>query len=143
MLPKPRATSSFGPGPSLLRQLNSRFHHQFRDPRTPRTQRENYITRYGRAVRHLAQCTRLAPEAALHIFDTCTGKKENIDSLRRGKDGATWNRSLANEWGRLAQDNIHDVISTDTIEFIFKQDAPQGRRVTYATYVFDYRPLKM
>ena len=51
-------------------------------------------------------------------------------------------RSLSNEWGRLAQGNKYGVQSTDTIDFIFKHEVPTGCRVTYATYVVDYRPLK-
>ena len=51
-------------------------------------------------------------------------------------------RSLSNEWGRLAQGNKYGVSSTDTIEFITKEQVPKGRDVTYATFVLDYRPLK-
>ena len=53
-----------------------------------------------------------------------------------------WEIFLSNEWGRLAQGNKHGVSSTDTIDFIHKHEVPQGRDVTYATYVLDYRPLK-
>ena len=53
-----------------------------------------------------------------------------------------WTKSLSNEWGRPTQENIHGATSTDTIEFIFKHEVPQGLRVAYATYVLDYRPLK-
>ena len=49
---------------------------------------------------------------------------------------------MSNEWGRLAQGNKHGVTSTDTIDFIHKHEVPDGKRVTYATYVVDYRPLK-
>ena len=31
---------------------------------------------------------------------------------------------------------------TDTINFIPKHEVPNGKDVTYATYVLDYRPLK-
>ena len=44
--------------------------------------------------------------------------------------------------GGLTQGNIHGVTSTDTIDFIHKYEVPDGKRVTYATYVVDYRPLK-
>ena len=53
-----------------------------------------------------------------------------------------WTKILSNEWGRLAQGNKHSVSATDTIEFIHKHEVTQGRDVTYATYVLDYRPLK-
>ena len=40
------------------------------------------------------------------------------------------------------QENMHGVRSINTIDFIHKYEAPQGRDVTYATYVLDYRSLK-
>ena len=49
---------------------------------------------------------------------------------------------MSNEWGRLAQGNKYGVSSTYTIDFIYKSEVPLDRRVTYATYVLDYRPLK-
>ena len=68
--------------------------------------------------------------------------KQTIDGLLDSIYKAIWTKSLSNEWGRLAQGNIHSETSTDTLEFIFKDDVPTGRRVTYATFVLDYRPLK-
>ena len=53
-----------------------------------------------------------------------------------------WERTLINEWGRLAQGNKFRVIATDTIEFITKNEIPQGRAITYASFVCDHRPLK-
>ena len=50
---------------------------------------------------------------------------------------------MSNERGRLAQENKHGVRATDTIGFIYKHEVPEGRDVTYATYVLDYRPLKV
>ena len=76
-----------------------------------------------------------------HIF-TADGKKQTIDGLLNSVDKAIWTKSLSNEWGRLAQGNVHGVTSTDTIEFISEKDVPTGHRVTYATYILDYRPLK-
>ena len=49
---------------------------------------------------------------------------------------------MSNEWGRLAQGNEYGVNSTDTTDFIYKSEVTLYRRVTYATYVLDYRPLK-
>ena len=46
------------------------------------------------------------------------------------------------ELGRLAQGNIHGVLATDTIDFIYKSDVPLGEKVTYAQCVCDHRPLK-
>jgi len=49
---------------------------------------------------------------------------------------------LSNEIGRLTKGNIHGLKSTDTIEFIFKSEVPNGRDINYATFVCDCRPLK-
>ena len=86
---------------------------------------------------------------AQHLFQLCTnhiyrpdGKKETIDTLLKGSDRDIWTQSLSNEWGRLAQGNDNNVSATDTIEFIHRYEVPEGRDVTYATFVIDYRPLK-
>ena len=76
-----------------------------------------------------------------HIY-RADGKKETIDSLLKGQNKNIWIKSLSNEWGRLAQGNIHGVRSTDIIEFIPQSKVPKNRNVTYATFVCDYRPLK-
>jgi hypothetical protein len=76
-----------------------------------------------------------------HIFQE-NGKKETIDRLLNSINKHIWMRSLSNEWGRLAQGNKYGVIGIDTIEFISQHDVPKDKRVTYATYVVDYRPLK-
>ena len=49
---------------------------------------------------------------------------------------------MSNELGRLAQSNKYGVKSTDTIEFIPRSEVPNGRDVTYANFILDYRPLK-
>ena len=78
---------------------------------------------------------------ANHIYRD-DGKKETIDSLLDGKDSATWSRSLSNEWGRLSRGNDHGVKETETIDFIYQHQVPSENKVTYASYVCDYRPLK-
>ena len=42
----------------------------------------------------------------------------------------------------MAQGNIHNVLATDTIEFISLNDLPPNAVVTYASFVCDYKPLK-
>ena len=79
---------------------------------------------------------------AFHIYNKITGKKETIDTLRNGSESEKWNRAISNEFGRLATGNKFGVESTDTIEFIAKHDVPDGRKITYGSYRFDYRPLK-
>ena len=117
------------------------------DPRTPRSARSQYITRYGRAVKYLAQSA-LHHHIALHIHNSITGKKETLATLRAGPSKNIWDKSLANEIGRLAQGvgkrrKVDEkIIGTNTILFITKDQVPSGRKVTYANFVCDYRPLK-
>ncbi len=76
-----------------------------------------------------------------HIFDEA-GKKQSMDKLLNGNDKAIWWKAIGNEFGRLAQGIGTRVISTDTIDFIAKNEVPDGRKVTYGNFVCDYRPLK-
>ena len=81
-------------------------------------------------------------EHHLNQLYTPSGKKETIDSLLKGDNSAIWERSLSNEWGRLAQGNNLGVKGTNTISFISKSEVPTDKKVTYASFVCDYRPLK-
>jgi len=78
---------------------------------------------------------------ANHIFDA-NGKKETIDSLLSGPDSIIWNKSVSNEFGRLAQGNDAGIIGTDTIHFIHKSEVPMGKAVTNGNFICDIRPLK-
>ena len=62
--------------------------------------------------------------------------------MLQGSDRDIWMRSLSNEWGRSARGNKHGVQHTNTIEFISKNDVPNNRDVTHASFVLDCRPLK-
>ena len=77
-----------------------------------------------------------------HIYNKKTGKRETIDTLRAGEDKIIWDQAVSNELGRLAKSNDAGVEHTDTIEFIAKHDVPSSSKVTYGSYVFDYRPHK-
>ena len=76
-----------------------------------------------------------------HIYDK-EGKKETINSLLSEHHKNIWNKSLSNEWRRLAQRNDAGVNRTNTIMFIPRTEVPDDKKVTYATMVCDYRPLK-
>ena len=76
-----------------------------------------------------------------HIY-TPEGTRLSIDALLNGSDNKIWERSLSNEWGRLADGNIYGIKGTKTIAFIPKHQVPRDRDVTYATYVCDIKPLK-
>ena len=86
--------------------------------------------------------TNLCPQYLFHIFDA-KGKKRSIDSLLQDKQTTSiWSKALENELGRLAQGFQHRVKAQDAMDFIFHHDIPKDRKVTYANFVCDYRPLK-
>ena len=71
------------------------------------------------------------------------GKKKSLDKLLAGENGSNrWSPALSNEWGRLAQGNDRGVASTDTLDFVSFQTVPTDRKITYATFACDHRPLK-
>lgn len=118
---------------------------------TPRYQQHRYnLRRRPNSFRHsatqhlVAQHVFSTPSlpSAFHIYNPNTGKKETIDSLLAGPDGERWLQALSNEFGRLAQGNKYNVKITDTIDFIPKSTVPQDRKVTYGSFVCDYRALK-
>ena len=80
-------------------------------------------------------------QSCMHIFND-TGKKKSLDDLLTGTDKDVWTKSLSNELGRLAQGNVHGIKATDTIDFIHKKNIPSDRKVTYANFDINYRPLK-
>ena len=100
---------------------------------------------HNKSYKHRAAMLLTATEifcvAANHIYDE-NGKKETVDSLINGKDRKVWNQALSNEIGRLVQGNDNGVKSTDCMEFIFKHEVPERKKVTYANFVCDHRPLK-
>ena len=121
--------------------------HWSRHPLTPRAQNILYNRMYRRrshlpnykaqATQHLAQHMHVLN----HIYNKA-GKKETIDSLLTGTDKARWTKSVSNEFGRLTKGNQHGVPYTDTMGFIPRSAIPEDRDITYASFRFDYRPLK-
>jgi hypothetical protein len=80
------------------------------------------------------------------IRDNDTGEYLNYCQLMRSqKHGIIWNRSSANEFGRLAQ-GLPDgrVTGTNTIFFIRRDQVPKDRLkdVTYASFSCDMKPNK-
>ena len=76
------------------------------------------------------------------VIDEETGKAlEYKDLINNPKYEKKWNRSGANEWGRLAQ-GVRDVKGTDTIFFIRKSQVPKHKTVTYARIVATLRLQK-
>ena len=80
-------------------------------------------------------------ETVQHIFDA-KGKKLSIDELLLDAMKKIWGKALENEFGRLNNDIPKELLGTNTISFILKSSIPQGRKITYANMVCDFRPLK-
>ena len=75
---------------------------------------------------------------ANHIYEN--GQKLNLDKLL--KKDKIWITSLSNELGRVMQGVGNRITGTDTMEFVKKENIPNHKRITYANFVCDYRPLK-
>ena len=76
-----------------------------------------------------------------HIFDQY-GNKQTLDSLLTGPTSDIWLKALSNELGRLTNGNIHGVTPTQCMQFIAHNKVPTNKKVTYANFVCDHRPLK-
>ena len=79
---------------------------------------------------------------SLNYLYNSVGKKETVDILTTGLMKDRWIKAISNKFGRLTHDNKHGVSYTDTIQFISKQDVPPDKKVTYASFIFDYHSLK-
>ena len=128
-------------------RFNAKNHHRYplRSKNNTSPLRPSTRSMQGTNYKHLAAQQLLAQHifqhCANHIYNT-SGKKETIDTMLAGPHKEIWDKSLSNEWGRLAQGNNYGVKGTDTIDFIYQHEVPSNKKVTYATYVLDYRPLK-
>jgi hypothetical protein len=77
------------------------------------------------------------------VVDPTTGAALSYTKLHEGPDGSHWERSMANEFGRLAQGNGTSMpTGTDTIFFISHRDVPANKTPTYAKIVCEEKPLK-
>jgi hypothetical protein len=134
--------------PSLLRKEQQRRallqSNAFQKALRQHNLRQQYLQHHNyrhRASQYLAAQHIFQPTIH-HIYNEQTGKKETIDSLLQGKNKKIWQKAVSNEFGRLAQGNVHGILATDTIDFIHKAEVPTARDITYASFVCDYRPLK-
>ena len=83
--------------------------------------------------------------AANTVTDPHTGKQLDYRQLINHPDyelRRTWQRSSANEFGRLAQGVGGRIDGTETIKFLHYQEMPTNRRPTYAWFVCEIRPQK-
>ena len=93
----------------------------------------------SRASKYLLAQHLFHQQSMFHIYNKY-GKKLSAEALLTGPDSKTrWIPAMSNEWGRLAQGRV---ASTDTIDLIAITDVPKDKRVTYATFACDHRPLK-
>ena len=79
------------------------------------------------------------------ITDPNTGKQLEYKQLINHPDNElrrTWQRSSANEFGRLAQGVGGRIDGTDTIKFLHHHEMPTNRRPTYARFICEIRPQK-
>ena len=76
-----------------------------------------------------------------HIYNH-NGKKLTLDQVLQGDTKDVWNKATSNKFGRLAQGNKYGIKYRDVMEFIHPHEVPQNKKVTYASFVLDYRPLK-
>ena len=77
------------------------------------------------------------------VTNPITGDLQEFRHLIIGPDREIWLRSLANEFGRLAQGVGNRIEGTNTIHFILKSEVPFGtNKVTYPRIVCDIRPNK-
>ena len=154
--PRVGAQSSSPPRVRTRKRIQSSIEHEPQisidalegTSRLPMNNRFNNKIRHRYPLRSLSHTTSLEESlecdirAAMHIF-TPEGQKMSMDSLLSSSDGPIWERSLSNEWGRLASGNRYGAKGTKTIAFISRSEVPHGHDVTYATFVCDIKPLKV
>ena len=83
---------------------------------------------------------------AMAVMDANTGNMLNYRQLRRDpKYKIQWDKSAANEFGRLADGVGNQVKGTNTIKSIRKCDVPQAQMkdVTYGSFVYSVRDEKV
>ena len=83
-----------------------------------------------------------------HVYHPHSGDKQSLDKLLVGDEAITWQRSLSNEIGRLAQGigasrpTPEQIKGTNTLIFIPKREVPRGSKITYINFVCDIRQHK-
>ena len=93
--------------------------------------------------KHDIICPEPPAERINTVVDPDTGEHmEYRQLISNPRTSALWQRSAANEFGRLAQGVGDRIQGTDTIHFIHKSELPSDRRPTYGRFVCTYRPQK-
>ena len=84
-------------------------------------------------------------QSANSVTDPNTGKQLEYKQLMNHPDSKVckmWQRSSANEFGRLAQGVGGQIKGTDTIKFLHYNEMPKNWQPTYACFVCDVQPQK-
>ena len=92
------------------------------------------------AAQHLTTLPSLYSVPTINHIYNKDGIRLNIDKLL-ALDPSTWQQSVSNELGRLA-DGINKIVGNNTIVYIPKHEVPKHKKITYANMVCDYRPTK-
>ena len=154
----PQNETESAPTPRVVEKVINPQHHpqqQLHDKISPPTWQRNTTfkqTRYNlrstgtnfrsQAAQYLvAQHIFQSTQVMHHIYND-SGKKETLASLLSGENKNRWAQALSNEWGRVANGNTFGIKGTQTLEFVAKNMVPNGKAVTYGSFVCDHRPLK-
>ena len=77
------------------------------------------------------------------VLNPLTGVLQEFCHLIKGPEKEIWTKSLANEFGRLAQEVRNRIEGTNTMYFIPKEEVPfKTKKVTYPKIVCGIRPNK-
>ena len=87
------------------------------------------------------------PDYCNHVLYPTTGTACSYIKLSTGgvpgQSATVWEKSLANEFGTLANGvSTRMPTGSNTIKIISKQQVPKDRKVTYGSMVCDIRPQK-
>ena len=134
------------------KKFNNKFNPIMKQHRYP-TRQQNSIPceRYNKSTMHkdimLRTNKATGRKSALngflqHAYSVWDPKQQKMleftDLINNKETKSIWTTSLANELGRLSQ-GIRDIKKSNCIKFIYRQQVPRGRNVTYARLVVDYR----
>ena len=75
------------------------------------------------------------------MLKTSHGDKQSLNQSLKDNPNKQC-RALSNEWGRLSEDDTTGVEYINTIKYIHYNEVPSHKKVTYTSFVRDFRPLK-
>ena len=96
---------------------------------------------YKHLATHYLVAQHIFQNHANHIYVKAV-KRQKVDTLINGEQNNLWSQSMSNELIRIAQGENVGVKTNDYFDFIYHWDFPDNRKVAYANFVCNYRPLK-